>query len=1177
MACPSCGTENQPDRKFCRECGTALSRRCPSCATPNEPGDRFCGECGVSLEETPERAATHTVRAAATTRERRVVTVLFCDLTGFTSYAERRDPEEVRGVLSRYFELATEIIERFGGTVEKFIGDAVMGVWGAEITREDDAERAVRAGLELVDAVAKLAAEEGVLDVALRVGVLTGEAAVGDESARQGMVVGDVVNTASRLQSEAEPGTVLVGEATYRLCRQAIAFEPLGERSVRGRSLPVEAWRALQVVSFRGGEGRVEGLEPPFVGRAEELRLLKDQLHATGREGTTRLVAITGLGGIGKTRLVWEFLKYSDGLVEDIYVHQGRSPSYGDGIAFWALAEMVRQRARIAETDDAETAGTKLREVLDRYVSDEQERAWLQPRLAGLLGMREMPSGQRGELFSAFRRFFERIAEHGTTVLVFEDLQWADAALLDFVEELPEWSRRSPILIIALARPELADRRPTWGSARRNVISLHLGPVTDDEMKTLIGGIAPGLPDPAVDIVRDHAAGIPLYAVEIVRTLLADGRLIPAEGGSYQLLGDPTDLAVPDSLQAAIGARLDRLEDEDRNLVQHAAVLGLTFTVDVLAALTGRDADDVAADLANLVRRELLTFDTDPRSPERGQYGFVQSLIREVAYARLSREDRRDRHLRIAQELELRGDVELAGVVADHYVRALRTAARDEVDEGLRDRALEALDRAAERAEALHSHEEVLSYCEQAGDLAAGTGGEPDWWERAAIAAHALARGTEAEDHARRIIERAEEDGDDARALRAHLLLGRIIIERHDAPRALDVLRPVAERWTENVDQDTIALVALIARAHLLSGDLREAADVAERALIAAEPLDLLPVLADALITRGTALGDLGRRREGIALLEAATKLAEESGLTHIQLRAHGNLAYLLARHDLRQTTVIYERAFAESRRLGERGWMIHFAHNLNGLLFHLGRWNERAELAAELEDGDAADDRDRAALRLGRTLISALRGDVDAEGAQGVVEEVRELAEADPDPQGRRNWYVQQAWIALVTGDPERAYDLSMQTIDFDRFGHASVYEVATVAAVLIGDAGRLREVVAAVDRVPTSEPAMVGASDVALGGLALLDGDVPAAVGALDGVRERWSDSQILRGIALHALGIRAAGVDLGTPDPGAEGRSILEGLGANGFLERYPATDPAPAWNVPSGPGDPDDDEP
>ncbi len=518
--------------------------------------------------------------------ERRLVSVLFADLVGFTTRSEDRDPEETRELLSRYFEVARRIVEGHGGTIEKFIGDAVMAVWGAPTAHEDDAERAVRSALAIVAGVGSIA--DGDVPLHARAAVLTGEAAVTVGAEGQGMVAGDMVNTASRLQSVAQPGTVLVGEATYRATSNAISYEPAGERVLKGKTAPVPAWRAVAVVARRGGSGRASTLEPPFVGREDELQQLKDLFDATGRERKPRLVTVIGQAGIGKSRLAWEFEKYLDGVVETAYWHEGRTPAYGEGISYWALAEMVRLRAQITEGEDAASARPKLTAMLEQFVDDPEERRFVEPRLAGLLGLAELPSDGREELFAAWRTLFERIAAQAPTVLVFVDLHWADQGLLDFVEDLLAWARTSPIFVVALARPELLERRPDWGSAVRSVTRINLEPLAAPEMAQLLDGLVPGLPEQAVTRIVERSEGIPLYAVETVRMLLDTGSVVPEED-HYVLRGDLSELAVAETLHALIAARLDANSPEDRSLIQDAAVLGLSFTLEALAAVSGRD------------------------------------------------------------------------------------------------------------------------------------------------------------------------------------------------------------------------------------------------------------------------------------------------------------------------------------------------------------------------------------------------------------------------------------------------------------------------------------------------------------------------------------------------------------------------------------------------------------
>ncbi len=411
---------------------------------------------------------------------------------------------------------------------------------------------------------------------------------------------------------------------------------------------------------MRGGARRRASLEAPFVGRDEELRLVKDLFHATIRERKPRLVTVIGQAGIGKSRLGWEFEKYIDGVALDAYWHAGRSPSYGEGISFWALAEMVRERAGIAETDAPDAARAKLAACLAEWLTDAEERRWVEPRLAGLLGLEEMPAGQREELFAAWRTFFERIADRDPVILVFKDLHWADAGLLEFIEHLLGWAKSHPIYVLAMTRPDLLERHPNWGSAVRNATTIALEPLGDEPMTELLRGLVPGLPADAVAAIVARAEGVPLYAVETVRMLIDRGQLT-AEGEGYALAGPLTDLEVPETLHALVAARIDANEPEDRALLADGAVLGQSFTPAALAGMTERSEESLQPSLERLVRRELLIRDDDPRSPERGQYRFVQAVVREVSYDTLSKADRRAKHLAAARYYEGIGDEELAG------------------------------------------------------------------------------------------------------------------------------------------------------------------------------------------------------------------------------------------------------------------------------------------------------------------------------------------------------------------------------------------------------------------------------------------------------------------------------------------------------------------------------------
>jgi class 3 adenylate cyclase/tetratricopeptide (TPR) repeat protein len=923
MQCPSCSHNNDPSAKFCSECGTKLAPVCPN-GHEVAAGAKFCSECGEAVEVTQPAApaeapvAAPTVGQAPARAERRLVTVLFADLVGFTPYSESRDPEEVRAMLTVYFDRASEILERFAGSVDKFIGDAVMAVWGAVAANEDDAERAVRAGLELVDMIDELGDEIGVPELALRAGVLTGEASVGPGGNEKGLVVGDLVNTASRLQSIAEPGTVAIGESTFRIVESSIACEPLGDKEMKGKSSPVPAYRALRVISERGGRGKAAGIEAPFVGREDELRLLKDQLHATGRDGRARLVSIVGEGGIGKSRLAAELLRYIDGLAENFFWHQGRSPSYGDGLTFWALGEMVRRRAGIAEGEEPHKSRIKLRTSVAEFVPDQDEQKWIEPRLAGLLGLDEMPAGDRTELFAAMRTFFQRIADQGPTVLVFEDLHWADAGLLDFIEELVDRSRSHPIFVLTLARPDLLEIKPGWGSGRQSLLSMHLPPLPEHSMRELVAGLAPGMPNDAVELIAGRAAGMPLYAVEFVRMLLAGGDLV-RDGEEFRLVGDLAELAVPESLQAVIGARLDRLDTADRDLAQDGAVLGQTFTIDGLSVLRHEEPDELESRLRELVHNELLEVEADPKSPERGMYKFVQGLIREVAYSRLTREERRDRHMKVAEYYGQFDDVEMAGIVASHYVDAYRASPAGTEAEALADRARHALRDAAGRAADLQSHEQALTLCKQALDITVEAADQAELWLRAAEAANlALLEDDEAVRYATDALDYFRGIGNDDGVVRAARLLAHVLNDHYRSDEAPPVLEPVFEELSVLETPDEIALGAELSRTYMLTGSYEKSVEIAERVLLPAEQLELVPMVVDTLITRATALGSLGRPKEGVALLEGAIELAEDYDLPQASSRALNNLGVILGPEEAKAEDEANQRLYEHAKRVGD-------------------------------------------------------------------------------------------------------------------------------------------------------------------------------------------------------------------------------------------------------------------
>ncbi|MGH2429053.1 MAG: AAA family ATPase [Candidatus Limnocylindria bacterium] len=1083
--------------------------------------------------------------------ERRLVSVLFADLVGFTTLAEDRDPEETRELLSRYFEVARGVIGRYGGTVEKFIGDAVMAVWGTPAAHEDDAERAVRAALELVDAVEGLGTDvAGTLSV--RAGVLTGEAAVSLGAEGQGMVAGDLVNTASRLQSVAPAGSVLVGEATYRAATDAVAFEPVGEQQLKGKQLPIRAWQALRVVAQRGGAGRADAVEPPFTGREEELRLLKEFLHATTREQRPRLVSITGTAGIGKSRLAWELLKYVDGLVEDVYWHEGRSPAYGDGVTFWSLGEMVRRRAGIAETDDDDVSREKLRATVADYVTDDAERRTIEPRLAGLLGLEEMPSGEREQLFSAWRTFFERIADRGTTVLVFEDLHWADDGLLDFIEHLLEWARSKAILVITLARPELLDRRPTWGTRQRSFTAVHLDPLDGGAMRSLVLGMVPGVPGRLVERIMERAEGVPLYAVELVRMLLADGRLV-ADGGRFRAQGEIERIEVPASLQGLLTARLDAIDAADRAMLQTAAVLGQSFTADALVAVSGADIDLVQATLGRLMRGELISLDVDPRSPERGQYRFLQGLTREVAYGMLARAERRTGHTAAARYYEQLGEEELASVLASHYLEAHRAAQAGPEADALAAQARIALRAAADRAAALHSHRQALGLLRSALEIATDGLERTQLWERAAEAADAAAELDVGAEYAEHALDWYRSAGDDVAAAVALHRLGRILIHSGTPDRGLDLLEQAVADHPEAAERPEWAgILAELARAHLVAGSGRATAprvlELSERALILAERHDQNQVVTGALITRGTALGLVGRPREGTALLKAAAELAGSEGWAFTRLRALGNLSFVQIRDDPHVARLAAEAGLAEAERLGLPGWISFLAGNAAEGAFITGDWDRIEELVETVARSAGA--HHGAALGVSATVAS-FRGDSDR--ARRLMEEALNLVEGVTEPQILQSRALMRSQILLAGGSPAEAADVALNAAELS---DSSAYDVvlhAARAALWIPDATRHAAAATASGTIEDHGRFIDGLrTEIAAGEHAFAGRRGEAAGGFRDAAR-RWREFDLPLNLAFALMGFAAAAGD--EPEVAgarAEARASLQRIGADPFAD-------------------------
>jgi class 3 adenylate cyclase/tetratricopeptide (TPR) repeat protein len=1162
MNCPSCGTTNDVARKFCRECGVRLGVACPVCGTVESGDGKFCAECGAALARAGIAVAQTAERAPAPVlSERRLVSVLFADLVGFTPLAETRDPEAVRELLTEYYELAREVVGRYRGSIDKFIGDAVMAVWGAPVAHEDDAERAVRCALDLVACVQAMAERTGMRELAIRAAVNTGEAAVSIGAVGQGLVAGDIVNTASRLQSAAEPGTVIVGEATQRAANRAIGFRRLADLNLKGKAEPVSAWQATRLVALPGGQRRVPGggLEPPFVGRGDEMRLLKELYHATVREGRARLVSVMGQAGIGKTRLAWEIEKYVTGLSETRRWLQGRSPSYQEGISYWALGEIVRRAAGIAEEEDVPSSRGKLQVLLASEVAEESDRRWLEPRLGGLLGTEAIPEDDRGELFAAWRAFFENLSSRGPLVLVFEDVHWADDGMLDFIESLLQWSRAFPILVVTLARPELLERRPTWGAGQRSFTSLHLDPLPEDQMRGLLDGLAPGLPPAIVQQVVGRAEGVPLYAVETVRMLIDQG-VLETDGEGYRLARQPGRLALPETLQALIAARLDALPPAERRLLLDASVLGLTFTREALSALgekaNGADPEPV---VASLVRKDVLRLETDPRSPERGQLGFVQGAIREVAYGGLARAERRSRHVAAARYFESVGDEETVGIVASHYLAAYQAAPEHSEASELRARAKDFLLAAAERAQGLHSYAQTMSYLEQDLAITDDAAEQATLHERAGNVSRMKGDVDGAQRHLSEAIAWYRSQADVAGVARATATLSTALIDDVRVAQALDLLRRTIDEFELGDGPLAVPLMANLARAYLNQGEWLATLEWADRAIVAGEQVDDVPSVIEALINRAAAVYGLGRPRESQAILRGALVLAERHGASVSAIRAASNLAGLEIEDSPKDAVAAYESALELARRTGELGWVSSFQSSLLQVRADLGEWQALLDEVAAMDEG-ALLGHEWEHLRDTLAVIAAFQGD-DVRAADL-------LARWESDPQitvsqheaAHRHALGQ---VALAQGRPEEAYAQAVaaaESLQWHQRGHF----LAARAALWLGDRDRLLAALTEFDKEGAHTLEHKAKQATLVAGLAALRGE--DARTTYDDAIRRWTELHNPLEAAMANLELATFGsAGGGAEHAQAEARRLLAGLGAEETMNRLGFT---PAAQVKTG---------
>jgi class 3 adenylate cyclase/tetratricopeptide (TPR) repeat protein len=915
---------------------------CLECGQENPEGFQFCGACGAPL---------NAGRVAG--EERKVVTVVFCDLIGFTARADRADPEDVGALLRPYHARLRAEIERFQGTLDKFIGDAVMAVFGAPVAHEDDPERAVRCALGMLAAIGELNKADPALRLAVRIGIETGEALVtlGAADETEG-VVGDVVNTASRLQGFAPAGGAVVGEATWQATRMLFEFEQLEPVRVKGKAEPVPIWRVHAPRSRTGSDaGRAA---TPFVGRDRELELLQRAYRRMPREHGVQLVTIVGEPGVGKSRLVDEFSEFVDAQPELVAWRQGHCLPYGDGITFWALGEIFKAQAGVLESDDPSQVAGKLDAAVSALFSEPSERDWLRARLAPLVGLvtAEAAGVERSESFSAWRRFIDAIAATRPLVLVVEDLHWADPALLQFLEFLVDRPTMVDLLVVATARGELSERHPGWGGGLRNAVTIPLAPLTDEEMARLVAALAGRsvLPAEVQALLLERASGNPLYAEELVR-LLSDRGLLLRDGGI-----PGANLPLPATLQALIAARLDALTPQRKALLQDAAVVGRVFWSGALAAMGGLDEGAVRSALRELQRKELIRAVGASSVEHQAEYSFWHALVRDVAYAQIPRAGRASRHRAAAEWMsDLAGDrvADRAELIAHHYMQALTLtrAARSSPAEiaRLEEPARRFLELAGDRvssldvARAKEFHAQALELC------------PADDPRRTALLAKYAEAAFQAGDYAaarsslEAVVAAFEEAGDRLAAGDTLVTLAVVAWNMGDtaASRArLEDAIALLER--EPAGPQLSHAYAELAAHRADDGSFEEAMAWAERSLALADERGPAEQRLRALGYIGVMRCSLGDA-SGFDVLREALRVALDAGLSYQAGLMYANLANQLGDFDPAASFETFTEGirFAEGRGLTELAmWM---RAGTVERLFDFGRWDELLREAAEI------------------------------------------------------------------------------------------------------------------------------------------------------------------------------------------------------------------------------------
>jgi class 3 adenylate cyclase/tetratricopeptide (TPR) repeat protein len=1010
-ACLACGSTNLDRARFCATCGTPLGVPCGTCGAVVPADARFCPSCGAAVDTEEMR------------EERKVVTVLFCDLVGSTSGAEHLDPEDVRATLAPYSARLRTEIERFGGTVEKFVGDAVMALFGAPRSHEDDPERAVRAALAIRDAVAELNLSGLPMELRVRIGINTGEVLVAlgaRPGLGEGMAAGDVVNTAARLEQAARSDSILVGEAAYRATRDAIEYAEVAPVTAKGKEQPVRAWEA-RATRAPAAPDLVDPSRSPLIGRDDELDVLRGAFDRVRRDRTPQLVTLVGVPGIGKSRLVAELAAAVAQGPEAVVWRQGRSLPYGDGVTFWALAEMTKAQAGILHSDGAAAAAAKLHDAVAALVADESEARWIERQLRPLVGLDLGREGARRDVeFGAWRRLFESMAERHPLVLVFEDLHWADDALLDFVDELVDRSVDVPLLVVGTTRPELFERRPGWGGGKRNALTITLTPLDDAEAARLLSVLL----DRAVLPAHSQAellllvGGVPLCAEEYVRML--DDRGLIRHG---RLTGE---LPLPETVQGIIAARLDALAAPEKSVVQAASVLGRSFWLGGLAMVTGVGEAELEERLLALERKEFVRRERRSTVANERQYTFRHVLLRDVAYAQIPRRDRVRLHVRAAEWIDSLAPEraeERAEMLAYHYLAALEfaRAVRAPTDD-LEVRARRALREAGDRAAALQAFAAAARFYGDALEL--WPADDPETERVRLLYGQALVR---SDGRGAEIVATARDGllarGDTAAAAEAEAVLVDLAWREGRHEDAVAAFTRAAALLDDLPSSDTKAYVSSRLATFLMAdGSYEEAVGVGERTRIMADELGRDDLKASALISIGVARVNLGDAR-GLDDLNESLALALRQGAPEPVVRGHFNVASTLANlGDLEHAFDHYGRGAKVAARLGDPAFRHWFAAEGLYECWWRGAWDKALSatnaLRHDLDDETGSWIQLDAGIVCGAILCA--RGELDA--ARSETEAALEFGRSAASAQALLPALGASARYAVEVGERQRA-----------------------------------------------------------------------------------------------------------------------------------------------------------